>query len=64
MKRFHVNVTVDDLEQSVRFYSTLFAAEPTVALDKSWRRENLRAVVFLQEHESRRVVGASSLKLF
>jgi catechol 2,3-dioxygenase-like lactoylglutathione lyase family enzyme len=30
MKRFHVNVTVDDLQQSVRFYSTLFAAEPTV----------------------------------
>jgi hypothetical protein len=30
MKRFHVNVTVDDLEQSVRFYSTLFATEPTV----------------------------------
>jgi hypothetical protein len=30
MKRFHVNVTVDDLAQSVRFYSTLFAAEPTV----------------------------------
>jgi catechol 2,3-dioxygenase-like lactoylglutathione lyase family enzyme len=30
MKRFHVNVTVDDLGQSVRFYSTLFAAEPTV----------------------------------
>jgi Glyoxalase/Bleomycin resistance protein/Dioxygenase superfamily len=30
MKRFHVNVTVDDLGQSVRFYATLFAAEPTV----------------------------------
>jgi catechol 2,3-dioxygenase-like lactoylglutathione lyase family enzyme len=30
MKRFHVHVTVDDLAQSVRFYSTLFAAEPTV----------------------------------
>jgi hypothetical protein len=30
MKRFHVNVTVDDLGQSVRFYSTLFAVEPTV----------------------------------
>src|SRR3954464_11853515 len=30
MKRFHVNVTVDDLQQSVRFYSTLFAAEPAV----------------------------------
>lgn len=40
-----------------------FTAEPTVALDKGWRRENLRAVVFLQEHTSRRVVGAVSLKL-
>src|ERR1700759_581411 len=42
----------------------LFTAEPTVSLDKSWQRGNLRAVVFLQEHTSRRVVGASSLKLF
>ena len=30
MKRFHVHVTVDDLAQSIRFYSTLFATEPTV----------------------------------
>jgi len=30
MKRFHVHVAVDDLAQSVRFYSTLFATEPTV----------------------------------
>jgi hypothetical protein len=30
MKRLHVHVSVDDLGQSVRFYSTLFAAEPTV----------------------------------
>ena len=30
MKRFHVHVSVDDLAQSIRFYSTLFAAEPTV----------------------------------
>ena len=30
MKRFHVHVTVEDLSQSVRFYSTLFAVEPTV----------------------------------
>jgi catechol 2,3-dioxygenase-like lactoylglutathione lyase family enzyme len=30
MKRFHVHVTVEDLAQSIRFYSTLFAAEPTV----------------------------------
>ena len=30
MKRFHVHVAVSDLNQSIRFYSTLFAAEPTV----------------------------------
>lgn len=30
MKRFHVHVNVDDLAQSIRFYSTLFAAEPSV----------------------------------
>src|ERR1043166_6165906 len=30
MKRFHVNLAVDDLAVSVRFYSTLFATEPTV----------------------------------
>jgi hypothetical protein len=31
MKRLHVHVSVTDIAQSVRFYSTLFAAEPTVA---------------------------------
>ena len=30
MKRLHVHVSVDDMTQSIRFYSTLFAAEPTV----------------------------------
>ena len=30
MKRFHAHVTVADLGFSVRFYSTLFGAEPTV----------------------------------
>jgi len=30
MKRFHVHVSVRDLEQSIRFYSTLFGAEPAV----------------------------------
>ena len=30
MKRFHVHVSVADLEESVRFYSALFAAQPTV----------------------------------
>lgn len=31
MKRLHVHVSVDDLAASARFYSALFAAEPTVS---------------------------------
>ena len=33
MKRLHVHVGVTDLDQSIRFYATLFAAEPTVVKD-------------------------------
>ena len=31
MKRMHVHVGVKDLDNSIRFYSTLFGAEPSVA---------------------------------
>ena len=30
MKRLHVHLAVDDLSQSIRFYSALFASEPSV----------------------------------
>ena len=30
MKRFHVHVQVEDLEQSTRFYATMFGTEPSV----------------------------------
>jgi catechol 2,3-dioxygenase-like lactoylglutathione lyase family enzyme len=33
MKRFHVHVAVADLESSIRFYSSLFGAQPAVAKD-------------------------------
>jgi catechol 2,3-dioxygenase-like lactoylglutathione lyase family enzyme len=33
MKRFHVHVAVNDLPKSVRFYSSIFGAEPTVLRD-------------------------------
>ncbi len=33
MKRFHVHVSVPDLAQSIRFYSTLFGTEPAVTKD-------------------------------
>jgi len=33
MKRFHVHVNVQDLDQSIRFYSQLFDAQPSVRKD-------------------------------
>jgi catechol 2,3-dioxygenase-like lactoylglutathione lyase family enzyme len=33
MKRLHVHVSVTNLADSIRFYSTLFAAEPTILRD-------------------------------
>jgi catechol 2,3-dioxygenase-like lactoylglutathione lyase family enzyme len=33
MKRFHVHVSVDDLDASIRFYSTVFGAQPAVLKD-------------------------------
>lgn len=33
MKRLHVHVGVADIDRSIRFYSTLFAAEPSVVKD-------------------------------
>jgi hypothetical protein len=30
MKRFHLHVSVDNLEESIQFYSTLFAERPNV----------------------------------
>ena len=44
MKRFHVHVGVHDLKQSIRFYSTLFAAEPTVLKEDyvKWQLEDPR----------------------
>lgn len=44
MKRLHVHVSVEDLDQSIRFYSTLFATEPTVVKDDyaKWMLEDPR----------------------
>jgi hypothetical protein len=30
MKRFHIHIAVDNLEQNIRFYSALFQTEPSV----------------------------------
>ena len=40
-----------------------FTAEFTVSLAPEWRRQNLRAVVFIQERVSRRVLGVGQMRL-
>jgi catechol 2,3-dioxygenase-like lactoylglutathione lyase family enzyme len=44
VKRFHVNVSVKDLPESIRFYTALFEAEPTVRKDDyaKWMLEDPR----------------------
>jgi hypothetical protein len=42
---------------------TSFAGEATVPLQKEWKRENLRAVLFVQEKQSRRILGAAEIRL-
>ena len=51
MKRFHVHVAVPDLSRGVRFYSTLFGAEPAVLKDDyaKWMLEDPRVNFAISE---------------
>jgi len=40
-----------------------FTAETAAVLDKGWKRDELRAVVFLQERAHKRILGASATSL-
>ena len=40
-----------------------FSSQPTVKLDSIWKLANLRAVVFVQERKSRRILGAAEIHL-
>jgi hypothetical protein len=40
-----------------------FAAQPVVKLDSKWNVGNLRAVVFVQERKSRRILAAGTVRL-
>jgi catechol 2,3-dioxygenase-like lactoylglutathione lyase family enzyme len=52
MKRLHVHVSVGDLDQSIRFYSTLFAAAPTVVKPDyaKWMLEDPRVNFAISTH--------------
>jgi hypothetical protein len=62
MKRLHVHVSVDDLAQSIRFYSTLFSASPTIVKDDyaKWMLEDPR-VNFAISQLRGRTAGVSHL---
>jgi hypothetical protein len=40
---------------------TSFSGDATVSLRAEWKRENLRAVVFVQEKKGRRMLGAAAV---
>ena len=42
---------------------TSFAGETKVSLQKDWNRANLRAVLFVQEKKSRRILGAAEIRI-
>ncbi len=59
MKRLHVHMSVGDLDQSIRFYSTLFAAAPTVVKPDyaKWMLEDPRVNFAISTHS----VGAPGI---
>ena len=37
-----------------------YSSDEKVKLDRSWKRENVRVVIFVQEQKSKRILGAGS----
>ena len=65
MKRFHVHVAVHDLEQSIRFYSTLFGAEPSVVKPDyaKWMLDDPRINFAISQRSSRAGVNHLGLQV-
>ena len=61
MKRLHVHVSVEDIDQSVGFYSALFAAKPSVVKSDyaKWMLEDPRINFAISTH--RQPVGVNHL---
>ncbi len=63
MKRFHVHVNVNDLDASIRFYSTLFGSQPTVQKPDyaKWMLEDPRVNFAISQRD--RAAGVDHLGL-
>ena len=59
MKRLHVHVGVSDLDRSIRFYSTLFGAGPTVTKPDyaKWMLEDPRVNFAISAGNARKGIG-------
>lgn len=55
MKRMHVHMAVENLDQSIRFYSTLFASAPTVVKGDyaKWMLDDPRVNFAISTHDGR-----------
>jgi catechol-2,3-dioxygenase len=55
MKRLHVHVAVHDLQQSIRFYSAMFASQPTVTKDDyaKWMLDDPRVNFAISKRNSK-----------
>lgn len=64
MKRFHVNVAVADLAQSITFYQSLFGLEPTVRKDDyaKWMLEDPRINFSISESSRSRGINHIGLQ--
>jgi lactoylglutathione lyase len=61
MKRFHIHVSVQDLQASIRFYSTLFSAQPTMLKSDyaKWMLDDPRVNFAISTH--RQPIGVNHL---
>ena len=62
MKRMHLHVGVDDLQAAIGFYSTLFAAEPSVIKPDyaKWMLEDSRISFAFRCGVAKRLVSTTS----
>ena len=64
MKRFHINLSVSDLDKSIAFYNQLFAQEPTVTKPDyaKWMLEDPRINFAITTHGSQKGVDHLGLQ--
>jgi catechol 2,3-dioxygenase-like lactoylglutathione lyase family enzyme len=65
MKRFHVHVSVKDLPESIRFYSKLFGAEPSVTKSDyaKWMLDDPRVNFAISHNKCGSTTGVNHLGL-